>query len=112
MLVTADSERRRVHEALLSSLSTMNNMLNKAQDLVSVPAATTWRPGMVLPQGTAQEHPLVFAPEAIQDRHLIRDWAIVADGVEQLRIVVRKMEATDKNETAAPEGDGRVTSAE
>jgi len=102
MLVRADTERRRVHEALMASLTTFNNFLLKAQDLVTFPAPIAWKPGMSLAPGTSQEQAVVFSTDVIRDRQLMRDWAIVADAVEQLRIVVRKMEETEKNKTAAP----------
>jgi plasmid stabilization system protein ParE len=68
-----------------------------------------WKPGANMPAGTAHEHPVMFAPEAIRDRDLIRDWAIIADGVEQLHALVRKME---QSETTVPnEEDGRNSGA-
>lgn len=102
MFVRADTERRRVHEALMASLTTFNNFLLKAQDLATFPSPIEWKPGVSLSPGTSQEQTVVFSADAIRDRNLMRDWAIVADAVEQLRTVVRKMEETEKNKTAAP----------
>jgi len=61
-----------------------------------------WKPGVELPEGTAHEHAVIFSPEAIQNRDLIREWSVIADSVEQLHMVVKRMESSENTETAAP----------
>ena len=98
----ADSERRRVHDALLNALSTLNRLIARGQELADYRTPISWGPGTDLPDGTAHEHPVIFSADALQDRELIRKWAVIADSVEQLRTVIRKMEESGERETAAP----------
>lgn len=87
-LVSSDHERRRVHNSLLAALTTFNGLLEQAQDIDHFQKPSAWQPGISLPQGTAHTSAVIFSPEAIADRDLIKDWAIAADCVEQIRTVV------------------------
>ncbi len=102
LFVRADSERRRVHDSLLNALTTLNRLIARGQELADYRTPIAWGPGTELPDGTAHEHPVVFSTDALQDRELIRKWAIIADSVEQLRTVIRKMEESGERKTAAP----------
>ena len=81
----SDSERRRLHDSLLNALSTLNQLLTQAQEQVSFEEPAYWDSNFLLPSNFAREHGAVFSDEAIRDRGLIRDWAIVADRLENAR---------------------------
>lgn len=100
-LATSDAERRRVHDSLLSSLATFNELLSEAQAIEHFPKPLAWRPGFDLPAGVAHTHAAILAPEAIADRNLIKDWAIAADCIDQLKAVVGFI--TEESEKAASE---------
>ena len=101
-LEQADRDRRRIHDSLLASLTTFNILLTQTSDLVQFQMPIEWKPGVELPEGTAHEHAVIFSPEAIQNRDLIREWSVIADSVEQLHMVVKRMESSENTETAAP----------
>ncbi len=83
--VQSDKQRRHIHDALLNSLATLLDLLREADDHVEFEQPIRWKPGEELPEHTAENRPVVFSAEALTDRDMIRDWAIVADQVEQIR---------------------------
>lgn len=94
-LVDADKDRRRIHDALLNSLSVFNQQLFDAQGITTFASATEWVPGKDFPSGTADSAPMVFSKAAIADRNLIRDWAIAADLGEEIKKVLRNLSPKD-----------------
>lgn len=90
-LVDADKERRRIHDALLNSLSAFNQQLDDAQGITTFAPAMEWVPGKDFPTGTADSAPLVFSKAAIADRNLIRDWAIAADLGEEIKKILKSL---------------------
>ncbi len=81
----ADMDRRRIHDALLSSVATINNLLHKAEEYAEFEMPLAWMEGTPIPSRFAAEHALIFSPQAIENRKLIRDWSIAADRIEQIR---------------------------
>ena len=78
-LVDADKRRRRLHDSLLDTLRVTHKTLMDAVDLgiLKENSFGVWAPGF-----DAQQLPgsfSIFAPKAIDDRDLIRNWAIAAD---------------------------------
>ncbi|MDB5265468.1 MAG: hypothetical protein JWM39_181 [Parcubacteria group bacterium] len=84
----ADGERRRVHESLLTSLRTFNSLLQEGKEYAEYKAAVVWQPGSVLEEGTATHEAVIFSSKALDDRDLIKDWAIAADCVEEMKKII------------------------
>ncbi len=102
--ITADSERRRVHDALLSSIASFSKLLSDAQEITHYSPPIAWDLSSNLEEGTANAKPVVFSLQAIQNRDLIRDWAVATDCVEELQKSIAMMEAETKDETTTQEG--------
>lgn len=83
MFVKADHDRRRKHENLLKSLADLLKALETAEDfgLCDRSDYHEWNPGDTDPI-PAVKIP-VFSMAAIENRNLIRDWALAADFAEQ-----------------------------
>ena len=81
----ADKDRRRIHDALLQTIGSMNELLKAGEEYAAYGRPAEWVPGIPLPEGTAWEQAAIFSEKAIADRDLIRDWAIVADRVEEIK---------------------------
>jgi hypothetical protein len=81
----ADEERRRIHDALLDALKTYNSLLQKATEFAEFKQPAAWSQGMHLPENTAWNYAVIFSPNALADRDLIRDWAIVADRESEIK---------------------------
>jgi len=92
-LERADQERRRVHESLLQSLTTLDELLRKGTDYADYQTPLRWQPPSPLPEGSAYRGLIIFGKEALADRDLIRDWAIVADRIEEIRKITGFHEA-------------------
>ncbi|HEV7121492.1 MAG TPA: hypothetical protein VGN56_01545 [Candidatus Paceibacterota bacterium] len=84
----ADAERRRVHESLLDCLKTFNTLLTEGLEHAEYAAPRAWQPGTLLPNGTSAHEAVIFGPKAIQDRDLMKSWAIAADCVEEMRKII------------------------
>lgn len=84
----ADAERRRVHEALLASLRTFNTLLEEGKDYAEYKSPLLWQPGSLMEDGTATHEGVIFAPKALEDRDLIKSWAIAADCVEEMKKII------------------------
>lgn len=87
--IQADRDRRRIHDALLESLSAVTRLIEQAKDYIEPIVVKKWRPGDRLPKGTADSEPVVFSSEAVANRDLIRDWAIVADRIEEINKITK-----------------------
>ena len=84
----ADHARRRAHNSLIESLSVYLAGANNAadQDLLKRDSFTTWHVGTdarEIPQGKV----VIFDSDVLKNRDFIRDYAVVADMAEQLRIL-------------------------
>lgn len=89
LMEEADKDRRRIHNALLSSLSAFNQQLEDAHGIDTFAPAIEWVPGIDQPTGTADTMPLVFSKAAIADRDLIKNWAIAADLGEEIKKILK-----------------------
>ena len=89
----ADRERRRIHESLLQSLATLDKLLKDGKEYADYQIPLRWQPLAPLPEGTADRGAVIFGKEALADRDLIRDWAIVADRIEEIRKITGFHEA-------------------
>jgi hypothetical protein len=87
-LEQSDADRRRIHNSLLESLSALTMMAEKGREYADYPEQIKeWSPTDEFPRGAADK-PLIFSAAALRDRDLIRDWAIVADRVEEITKVL------------------------
>ncbi|HVY54727.1 MAG TPA: hypothetical protein VHC46_03130, partial [Thermodesulfobacteriota bacterium] len=68
----ADGDRRRIHDALLGSLASLNDLLKEADEYAEFSTPAEWHPGDELPKNTARTADLIFSPKALADRDLIR----------------------------------------
>jgi hypothetical protein len=87
-LSQADVERRRVHDALLESLRTLTRLIEEGRDHAEYPRPMTWSPTSELEVDAANTKPVIFSESAIQDRDLIKSWAIAADSVEEMKKIL------------------------
>ena len=85
VFVAADADRRRIHDSLLEALTSLNALIEKGRDQADYPMPIVWNPSDEIPSGTTWNASAIFSAQAITDRDLIRDWAIVADRVEEIR---------------------------
>lgn len=84
-MVRIDTERRRIHDSLLNALTILHQSLQQASEYTDVPMAKEWRPGLEPTEtGFAGKYAFIISREAIADRDLIRDWAIVADRIAEI----------------------------
>ncbi len=90
--VQADEERRRVHNALLDSLTRLNGLFLDAAEYSDFVAPPQWSKSTSLPPGSALHSPLVFSPSVIADRDFIKGWAIAANSVEEIKRILESDE--------------------
>ncbi|OGG52022.1 hypothetical protein A2704_00555 [Candidatus Kaiserbacteria bacterium RIFCSPHIGHO2_01_FULL_54_36b] len=89
--VEADHARRRAHETLIEALRVYTAQVKLAlengyADSYKHFNFEFWRPGTDA-RDASTKNSLVFAPEVLGNRDFIRDWAIVADFVNQLQVL-------------------------
>lgn len=84
----ADSERRRIHNALLDSLRTCTALIQQTAAHAGSATPILWEPTMTLPKGTASSTPVAFSANTLEDRDLVKQWAIAADCVEEMKKVL------------------------
>ena len=89
--VEADQNRRRAHDALLDTLSVYGTLVHKAmedgysRDFESFPFVFWGHETDARTIGAKKA--VIFSPETLRNRDFVRDWAIAADFVEQLKIL-------------------------
>lgn len=100
-LIDTDKRRRRLHDALLDTLRVTYRTLMDAVDLGIANKSTfgIWEKGFDARQlpGTFS----IFAPQALDDRNFIRNWAIAADFAQTF---AKLDEIVQKSETHAKSG--------
>jgi hypothetical protein len=83
--VQADADRRRIHDSLLEALESLSSFIEKGKEYADYTMPIVWSPSDELAPGTTWHNGAIFSKKALSDRDLIRDWAIVADRVEEIR---------------------------
>ena len=89
--VKADTDRRRIHENLLTSIRQLDESIKTIDDLFGsqIIRIQRWDPVNPTPTGYALENPLVFSGKAGTHsyRNLVRDWAIVANLEHKMNLI-------------------------
>jgi hypothetical protein len=92
----ADADRRRIHDALLGSLASLEDLLREGSEYTDIGQPIRWNEKDQLQQGAANSTPLMFSTKTLEDRDVIRDWAIVADRIEEIHKITGHTEPAGK----------------
>lgn len=85
--VKADQDRRRTHDNLMEAIRSLDALITEADNLETLPQPIARaRPRNLLPQGYADENPLIFSASSAthENRDYIKDWALVANLEQKL----------------------------
>lgn len=94
--LAADSERRRVHNALLNSLSELNSLLIEASKNSDFTLPPQWSRSSNVVIGSTLHSPMIFSAQVIADRDYIKSWAIAANSLEEMKKILEVDELPPK----------------